>query len=151
MGKKIMSKYERLVQPLPCLWLKDSTGFVCGESFTDMRVFSNHVRSQHISSSGSSSGHNLEGWEESGANYNQGVLCGWVGCEQVVLGTYKDYIIHALFHPYHCFLKLLGLEFQVRIKTIKTTPILSLVGGANVLKVLYRIGGSTITRIMLCI
>ncbi len=79
-----------------------------------MRLFSNHVRSQHISSNSSSSaGHSLKEEWESGANYNQGVLCGWVGCEQVILGTYRDYIIHSLFHPYHCFLKLLGLEFQV--------------------------------------
>ena len=106
-----MSKYERLLEPLSCLWKTDSGGPVCGERFLDMKLFTAHVRNQHIP----------QDPEEETGEGSQEILCGWSGCEQVVVGTFnKDYISHVLFHPYHCFLKLLGSEFQVSETKIGT-------------------------------
>lgn len=95
-----MSKYELLLQSLSCLWQKPD-GILCGEDFTNAKTFTNHLRNQHLSNRGStSSGHG-------------GLVCNWDGCGQAALGSQSEYVCHVLFHPYHCFLKLLGLELQV--------------------------------------
>lgn len=94
-----MSKYEHLLKPLPCLW-RTTSDSLCRETFTDVKLLTDHVRTQHVLP------------QENGGN--EGITCGWSGCGQVVLcSSQNDYVAHVLFHPYHCFLKLLGSELQV--------------------------------------
>lgn len=102
-----MSKYERLQEPLCCLWRTSQEGYTCGESFTNTRLLTDHVRKDHVLPSG------VSRLKENGAS--ESTVCGWSGCTQVILGSQNDYIAHMLYHPYHCFLKLLGSELQVLI------------------------------------
>ena len=106
-----MSHYEKLRQPLFCSWLVAQGGeSVCGQCFWNVRVFVEHMRRCHAHHC------QLPSTAEDGCA-KTGVACSWRGCDQVVLCTsIRDYLIHILGHPYYCFLKLLGKEFQV-IKT----------------------------------
>lgn len=78
---------------------------MCGEAFTSTKLLEDHLRDQHVLPGVAG----VAGWDDNG----EGVVCEWSGCDQLVLGSRDTYLSHVLFHPYHCFLKLLGLEFQV--------------------------------------
>ena len=94
-----MSKFERLQVPLPCSW------YMCGarEAFGSVQLLTDHVRREHLS----------PGRLSVQCDGGGGMQCGWAGCDKVVLGSQQDYIEHVLYHPYHCYLKLLGSELQV--------------------------------------
>ena len=102
-----MSKYEHLLEPVSCRWLIDLEGTQCMETFTDTRQLTEHVKTEHILSEEAAR-------RSEGGTSNGGILCGWGGCGQVILGGESAYAAHVSFHPYHCFLKLLGAELQVR-------------------------------------
>ncbi len=103
-------QYEKLKQPLPCLWLVDRDR-VCGLLFSSAKEFAAHLKCDHASGHVSGCGL-LTSVEDSCPK--TGVSCGWRDCEQVVLcSTITDYLLHVLAHPYHSFLKHLGTEFQV--------------------------------------
>ena len=106
-GEEEMSKYDNLLQPLPCLWLTGPEGSPCGMTFTESKHLKEHLKEDHIRAE-------LASRASEGKGGNGGSVCGWSGCGQVVSGGEKALITHALFHPYHCFLKLLGAELQVR-------------------------------------
>jgi len=93
-----MSKYPKLLQPLSCEWLLPAM-LKCGLSFTDMHHFVSHVRSHlHVV---------LEEEKE------EPMYCNWVGCDFSCSDS-QEYTCHVLFHPYHSYQKLLGLEVQVK-------------------------------------
>lgn len=91
-----MSKYPKLLQPLSCEWLLPAI-LKCGLSFTDMHHFVSHVRSHLV----------LDEEKE------EPMYCNWVGCDFSCSDS-QEYTCHVLFHPYHSYQKLLGLELQVK-------------------------------------
>lgn len=101
-------QYEKLKRPLLCRWLTEQ-GEVCGKPFNSARTFALHLRTQHASLS------QLPPTPDESCS-KTGETCGWKGCEQIVLcASITDYLLHALAHPYHSFLKSLGEEIQVLV------------------------------------
>ena len=102
-----MSKFNHLLEPLPCEWVCPSTGAVCEEAFDNMDCFISHVREQHLLPD--------QGPSPSHAHQETVGVCHWCDCQfKTVSSASKEFKVHVLFHTYHSYLKLLGKEYQVR-------------------------------------
>jgi len=100
-------QYDKLKQPLSCCWLVRQDE-ICGQSFTNAKLFAAHLRSQHVSQ------YDLSNNSSDEEHSKISVTCGWKGCDTLILcRTVSDCLLHVLSHPYHSFLKSLGKEFQV--------------------------------------
>ena len=93
----LMSKYTKLLQPLVCEWLLATASSadhaeLCGASFSSTDALTAHIR-VHLESAVPDR------------------LCHWAGCDFSSMDNVER-TRHVLFHPHHCFLKLLGAELQ---------------------------------------
>ena len=93
-----------LLRPVTCEWVFPDSNLLCGLNFTDIDVFTQHVRDNHLPNP-YTPGHDLRPEE-----LQSGVCC-WNGCSFTSLTlTSPEFVSHVLFHPYHMYLKLLGTE-----------------------------------------
>ena len=90
-----MSKYCKVTEPLDCEWIV-SSGSACGLSFSNMNTFTSHVKDHMVGTDGPQ-------------------ICQWIGCEFSCSDS-QTFAGHVLFHPYHSYQKLLGAEYQRRLK-----------------------------------
>ena len=98
--------YNSLLRPVTCEWVFPDSNLLCGLNFTDMDVFTQHVRDDHLPNPYTPGGGHALGPEE----LQSGVCC-WNGCSFTSLTlTSPEFVSHVLFHPYHMYLKLVGTE-----------------------------------------
>ena len=100
--------YNSLTSPLSCDWVYPDSNLMCGQTYTDMDEFIDHVRQSHIQNPYTPGGEQATAQEE----ILSGVCC-WSGCNFTSLTlTSPEFINHVLYHPYHAYLKFIGAEVQ---------------------------------------
>ena len=112
-----MSKFNRLLQALPCEWVCPVSGDLCDEAFENMEDFLSHIRQRHLPATPDHAlllDHAHQAASVQVPHDTMGA-CQWCDCEfKTVSSTAKEFKVHTLFHAYHSYLKLLGKEYQAR-------------------------------------